>query len=122
LSGVSNRRTNIWWNVHSGAKLEFADGKLTSYSFEEGGEEVARQFKNGTAGKDRTSVLKLGLNPAVTDVPHLETVEGGSVSLQIGGNRYLNGSNRSTFFTWASLAGSEIAVDGTPVIRAGKIL
>jgi len=118
----ANRRTNIWWNWHAGGTLEFAHGKLTSYSVEKGGEELARQYKAGTAGKDRASVLKLGLNPAVRDVPNLETVERGSVSLQIGGNRYLAGSNRSSFFTWFSLAGSEIAVDGTPVIRGGKIL
>ncbi len=67
-------------------------------------------------------MLKLGLNPAVTDVPNLETVEGGNVSLQIGGNRYLKGTNGSNFFTWFSLTGSEVAIDGTPVIRAGKIL
>jgi leucyl aminopeptidase (aminopeptidase T) len=118
----ANRRTNIWWNVHAGAKVEFADGKLSSFSFKEGGEEVVRQYEHGTAGKDRTSVLKLGLNPAVNDVPNLETVEAGSVSLQIGSNRYLGGSNGSSFFTWFSLAGSEIAIDGTPVIRAGKMV
>jgi leucyl aminopeptidase (aminopeptidase T) len=118
----ANRRTNIWWHWHAGGTLEFADGKLTSYSFEDGEEDFARQYKNGTAGKDRTSVLKLGLNSAVKDVPNLETVEGGSVALQIGGNQYLGGTNGSNFFTWFSLAGSEIAIDGTPVIRAGKIL
>jgi leucyl aminopeptidase (aminopeptidase T) len=118
----ANRRTNIWWNVHEGARLEFARGRLTSYSFEVGAKEFVRQYRSATAGRDRTSVLKLGLNPAVTDVPNLETVEGGSVSLQIGGNRQLGGSNASSFFSWFSLAGSEIAIDGTPVIRAGKIL
>jgi len=118
----ANRRTNIWWNWHAGGTLEFADGRLTSYSFEDGEKDFARQYKSGTSGKDRTSVLKFGLNPAVKDVPNLETVEGGSVSLQIGGNRYLGGSNGSSFFTWCSLAGSEIAIDGTPVIRAGKFL
>ena len=119
----ANRRTNIWWNWHAGGTLEFAGGKLTSYSFEEGGEDFARRYKNGTAGKDRTSALKFGLNPAVKDVPNLETVEGGSVSLQIGGNKFLpGGTNGSNFFTWFSLAGSEIAVDGTPLIRAGKVL
>ena len=82
----------------------------------------ARRYKGATAGKDRASALKLGLNPAVRDVPNLETVEGGSVSLQIGGNRSLKGSNESNFFTWFSLAGAEIAVDGTPVVRAGKVL
>src|SRR5208282_1906702 len=121
-SFLANRRTNIWWQWHAGATLEFGDGKLTSYSFEDGEEDFARQYKVGTAGKDRTSVLKLGLNPAVQDVPNLETVEGGNVSLQIGGNRYLKATNKSSFFTWFSLAGSEIAIDGTPVIRAGKVL
>ena len=121
-SFYANRRTNIWWTVHTGGTLEFADGKLTSYSFEDGEEEFAREYKKGTAGKDRASVLKFGLNPAVKDVPNLETVEGGSVSLQIGGNRYLGGTNGSSFFTWFSLAGSEVTIDGTPVIRAGKIL
>lgn len=118
----ANRRTNIWWNVHRGATLEFAEGKLSSYSFEEGKHEFVRQYEKGTAGKDRTSALQLGLNPAVKDVPNLETVESGSVSLVIGGNRGLGGTNGSSFFSWFSLAGSEIAVDGTPVVRAGKIL
>ncbi|HTW40503.1 MAG TPA: hypothetical protein VMF04_06600 [Thermoplasmata archaeon] len=118
----ANRRTNIWWNWHAGGALRFVHGKLANYSVKEGGRELARQYKSGTAGKDRASILKFGLNPAVTDIPNLETVEGGSVSLQIGGNRFLNGSNRSNFFTWFSLAGAEIAVDGTPVIRAGRIL
>jgi leucyl aminopeptidase (aminopeptidase T) len=118
----ANRRTNIWWSWHAGGTLEFAAGKLSSYSFEDGEEDFVRQYESGTVGKDRTSVLKLGLNPAVKDVPNLETVEGGSVSLQIGGNRYLGGTNGSSFFSWFSLAGSEIAIDGTPVIRAGKLL
>jgi leucyl aminopeptidase (aminopeptidase T) len=118
----ANRRTNIWWNWHAGGTLEFADGRLTAYSFEDGEKEFVRQYKAGTAGKDRTSLLKFGLNPAVHDIPNLETVERGGVSLQIGGNRGVGGTNGSNFFTWFTLAGSEIEVDGTPVIRAGKIL
>jgi leucyl aminopeptidase (aminopeptidase T) len=118
----ANRRTNIWWSVHAGGRLEFADGRLTSWSLEEGGEAFARQYRKGTSGKDRTSVLKLGLNPAVKDVPNLETVEGGNVSLQIGGNRYLKGTNVSNFFTWFSLAEAEVTVDGTPILRAGSLV
>ncbi len=121
-SFYANRRTNIWWNVHAGGALEFVDGKLASYTLEEGEEMFGRRYKAGTAGKDRTSLLKLGLNPAVRDTPNLETVEGGSVSLQIGGNRGLGGSNGSSFFSWFSLAGPEISIDGTPVVRAGRIL
>jgi len=118
----ANRRTNIWWNWHAGGSLQFAGGKLSSYSVEHGGDELARQFKQGTLGKDRPSALTFGLNPVVHDVPNLEKSEVGSVSLQIGGNRGLGGTNSSTFFTWFSLAGAEVAIDGTPIIRSGKLL
>jgi len=118
----ANRRTNIWWHWDAGGTLEFSDGKLTSYSFEEGGKEFARQYKNGTPGKDRTGALTFGLNPAAKDVPNLESVERGCVSLALGRNQHLQGTNGSTFMSWVSLAGSEIAIDGTPVIRAGRLL
>ncbi|MCI4336523.1 MAG: hypothetical protein L3K17_04930 [Thermoplasmata archaeon] len=113
----ANRRTNIWWSSHAGGALEFADGRLTSYSFEEGAEDFARQYQNGTPGKDRASGVTFGLNPAAKDVPILESVERGSVSLVIGG-----GTTGSNFMSWISLAGSEISIDGTPIIRAGKLL
>ena len=117
-----NRRTNIWWNVYTGSSLQFAGGKLESYSLDDGKKVFDQRFKAGTAGKDRASLLKFGLNPAVKDVPNLETVEGGSVSLQIGGNQGLGGSNDSNFFCWFTLAGSEVAIDGTPVVRDGRVL
>jgi leucyl aminopeptidase (aminopeptidase T) len=118
----ANRRTNIWWRWDSGGTYEFAGGKLTSYSFDEGEEEFSRRFRQGTAGKDRTGALMFGLNPAVRDVPNLESVERGAVSLVIGRNGHLNGSNPSNFMSWITLAGAEIAVDGTPVVRDGKLL
>lgn len=118
----ANRRTNIWWNVYGGGSLQFSDGKLASYSLDVGKRMFDRRYKAGTTGKNRASLLKLGLNPAVKDVPNLETVEGGSVSLQIGNNQILGGSNSSSFFCWFTLAGSQISIDGTPVVREGRIL
>ena len=119
----ANRRTNIWWHWTAGGTLEFSDGRLTSYSFEAGEEEFASQYRSGTAGKDRTGSLTLGLNPAARDVPNLENVERGCVTLVLGRNQHLDGgTNGSNFMDWISLAGAEIAIDGTPVIRAGKLL
>ena len=118
----ANRRTNIWWRWDAGGTLEFSGGRLASYSFEEGGEEFARQYKRGTAGRDRTGSLTFGLNPAAQDVPNLENVERGSVSLAIGRNGHLEGTNRSNFMSWVTLAGSEVSVDGVPVLRAGRLL
>jgi leucyl aminopeptidase (aminopeptidase T) len=118
----ANRRTNIWWSWSAGGTFEFSGGKLVSHSFQQGGDEFDRQYRSATAGKDRASALSFGLNAAVQNVPNLEKVERGCVSLQIGANKNLGGTNRSSFFTWISLAGSEIEVDGTPVIRAGRLL
>lgn len=119
----ANRRTNIWWNWSSGGTLQFANGRLTSYSFEkEGGTSFARQYESGSAGKDRTGYLMFGLNPDVKDVPNLETVEEGSVTLALGRNGHLGGKNASSFMSWVTLAGADIAIDGTPVIRKGKLL
>jgi leucyl aminopeptidase (aminopeptidase T) len=119
----ANRRTNIWWNWHSGGTVEFGHGRVTSYSFEEGAAEFTRRYKTGTAGKDRASALYFGLNPAVHDVPNLESVERGCVCLVIGRNDGLpGGTNHSSFLGWFSLAGAEISIDGTPFIRAGKLI
>lgn len=121
-SFCANRRTNIWWNWHAGGKLEFSGGKMVSHSLEDGAEQFERQFRDGSEGRDRASALSLGLNPAVRNVPNLEKWEQGCVSLQVGGNRGLGGSNHSSFFSWFCLAGAELSVDGTPVVRSGKVL
>ncbi len=118
----ANRRTNIWWYWSEGGTFEFAHGRLASYSFDHGGEEFARQYRQGTAGRDRTGSLTIGLNPAVRDVPNLETVEQGSVTVVVGRNGHLFGSNRSNFMNWVTLAGAEIALDGTLVVRGGQLL
>ncbi len=118
----ANRRTNIWWYWSDGGTLDFVDGKLSSYSFDNGAEEFARQYRKATAGRDRTGSLTFGLNPAAKDVPNLETVELGCVTLVVGRNQHLHGTNASSFMNWVTLAGAEIAVDGMPVVRAGRIL
>ncbi len=123
---VSNRRSydEVWfpWAIYSGGTLEFSDGKLTSFSFEEGEARFAKNYARGTPGRDRTGSLLIGLNPKLQNVPYMEDKERGSVQLTVGGNAYSGGSNPSDFRGAVCLAGSEIRVDGTPVVRAGKIL
>jgi len=123
---VSNRRSydETWfpWTVYSGGVFEFSDGKLTSFSFEEGESAFARNFARGTPGKDRTGSLTIGLNPKLDNVPYLEHSERGIIEFAVGRNAYLGGSNTSDFYGSVDLAGSEVSVNGTPVVRAGKIL
>jgi leucyl aminopeptidase (aminopeptidase T) len=123
---VSNRRSydEVWfpWARYSGGEFEFSDGKLTSFSFEEGEPQFAQNYRRGTPGRDRTGSLVIGLNPKLKNVPYLEDMERGNVQLTVGGNTYSGGTNSSDFKGSIRLAGSEIFLDGTPVVRAGKIL
>ncbi|HKT22603.1 MAG TPA: hypothetical protein VJR06_08350 [Nitrososphaerales archaeon] len=123
---ISSHRSydEVWfpWATYSGGRFEFSGGKLTSFSFEEGGPEFSEHFARGTPGKDRPGWLSIGLNPKIKDLPYQEDRGQGCVLLAVGRNAYLGGSNPSDFTGWICLAGSEVSVDGTPVVRAGKIL
>lgn len=114
----------VWfpWSRYLGGRLEFSKGRLTSFAFEEGGAEFAKRYATASAGKDRTGSLGIGLHPTMKNLPYTETMERGCVQLLVGGNTYLGGSNPSDFRGWITIAGSEVSVDGTPVVRAGKIL
>lgn len=114
----------VWypWATYRGGAFDFSDGKLTSFAFQAGATEFAKNYAKGTAGKDRTGTLTIGLNPKVANVPYVEGCERGCVQLAVGGNVYLGGNNRSDFTGFISVAGSELSVDGTPVVRAGRIL
>lgn len=123
---VSNRPSyeEVWfpWTRYGGGTFEFSKGQLTDFSFKEGGAHFAKRYARGSPGKERTGSLRIGLHPTLRNVPYLEDMERGSVRLAVGRNAYLGGTNPSDFAGWVTLAGSEISVDGSPVVRAGKIL
>lgn len=102
--------------------LEFSDRRPCSFSFDRGGEEFAARYKRGTAGRDRTGSLTFGPNPAATEVLNPETIELSSVTLTVGRNRHLLGTNASSFMNWVTPAGPSVSSDGTPGVRAGRLL
>ncbi len=110
-----------WWS-NSGGRLEFHEGRLTEFSFEEGEGSFRERYAQGTAGKDRAGALAFGLNPLLKDVPSMHVSERGVVSLQVGRNTGFGGTNDSSFMDWVSVAGAEVSVDGTPLLRRGRIL
>jgi aminopeptidase len=95
--------------------LEFSNGRLTSAKFRSGGERFDAAFKSATPGKDRPGILSIGLNPRLHDTPQLEDVEAGAVMVSVGGNQFLGGRNKSSFFGWGITAGATVEVDGKPL-------
>lgn len=67
-------------------------------------------------------MLSIGLNPLAKRLPYADSIERGSIQLSVGANAYQGGNNPSNFCAWISTAGSEISADGTPIVRAGRIL
>jgi leucyl aminopeptidase (aminopeptidase T) len=110
------------WASYSGGSFAFADGKLTSFSFEEGEAAFAKRYARGRAGKDRVGLLSIGLNPKIRNAPSLEPLERGCVELVVGVDNVRGGSKTPNDTGTVSVARSEVLVDGTPVVRAGKIL
>lgn len=114
----------VWfpWEKYSGGKFVFSRGKLRSFTFEGGGTGFTARFARGKPGKDRTGSMSIGLNPRIRNVPYLEDRERGAVQLAVGANAYLGGRNPSDFTGWVTVAGADIQVGETPVVRAGKLL
>ena len=110
------------WQTYRGGSFTFSGGKLTSFHFEQGQAEFAKHYAKATTGRDRTGVLTIGLNPLAKRLPYADSIGRGSLQLSVGANAYLGGSNQSNFCAWISAAGSEISADGTPIVRAGRIL
>jgi leucyl aminopeptidase (aminopeptidase T) len=110
------------WARYSGGSFEFAGGKLTSFSFEEGHAAFAKRYAQGKPGKDRPGVLSIGLNPKIRNTPYFEPRERGCVQLVVGVDNIQGGARSPNDTGSICLAGSEISVDGTPVLRAGRIL
>ncbi|HEV2519053.1 MAG TPA: hypothetical protein VGX00_00320 [Thermoplasmata archaeon] len=124
MGANSRSYDEVWfpWTTYSGGEFEFSKGRLTSFSFEEGGREFAQKYARGTAGKNRTGSLVIGLHPRLKNVVYTEEKERGAVQLTVGGNTYSGGNNASDFRGALCLPGAEISVDDSPVVRAGKVL
>jgi leucyl aminopeptidase (aminopeptidase T) len=110
------------WAAYSGGSFDFSDGKLTSFSFKKGQAAFAKRYAQGKPGKDRPGLLSIGLNPKIRNTPYLEPMERGCAQLVVGFNNVNGGARSPNDMGSLTLAGSEISVDGTPVVRAGKIL
>lgn len=119
---VGNRGTYADWGTAFDGAFTFEGGRLSEHRFARGGAGFDKAFSTATPGKDRPSILYLGLNPALKAVPNMEDCELGAVCLVVGGNSYLGGKNTSDFRGWVTLAGAEISLDGKPVIRSGRVL
>ncbi len=107
----------------AGGNWTFRNGRLSEYSFTQGGEEYRRAFTKLGPGKDRPGLLSVGLNPRTTSIPLLFDQERGVITLAVGRNSYLGGKTKMPHLTaYQAVRGATLRVDGETVVEAGHIL
>jgi leucyl aminopeptidase (aminopeptidase T) len=117
---VSNRPTRHRRGVLRGVSWSFRKGKLHSYAVEEGRREFEESYRKAGPERARPGYLSIGLNPAIRDFPLAEDQERGVVTVWIGRNSEFGGRTRGSYQECVLLEGSNLAVDGRPLLRAGR--
>lgn len=105
-----------------GGRWTFTSGRLTRFHYDRGAELFAESYARGGAGKDRVGVLSVGLNPRISMAPLLVDQEAGTLTLQLGRNDTSGGTNHVAWWAWLLLRGADLRVDGTTIVKGGRLV
>lgn len=112
------------WAGRSVRKLRwtFRDGHLTEFEGDTAALALRKQYDLATGDRDRIAAISIGLNPkAKLGFLHNPIVRG-AVSVAVGGNEFIGGTNKSSFGFESTIQAATVEADGKPIIREGKLL
>lgn len=119
---VSNRMSGLFGEPVRGGQWTFRRGRLVGQRYSEGGASVRGDYAKGGKGRDRPSMLEVGLDPSIRISPNMEENERGAVSVGVGSNAGFGGQTRCNFVAHLTVAGAELSIDGRTVVRDGRIV
>ena len=119
---VSNRGVYLNNVLFDGIKWTLSDGHLTARSIGAGRATFEKAFAKAPKGKDVLGLVSIGLNPAGKGLFPTEDCEEGAALLGIGNNGFVGGQIRIPFQGYAMVGDTDIEVDGTPIVRSGRVL
>jgi len=119
---VSNRMSGLFGEPVRGGRWTFRDGRLVGQSYAAGARSVREAYAKGGKGRDRPSMLEVGLDPSIKISPNLEENERGAVSVGVGSNVGFGGTTRTDFIAHLTVAGAELSIDGRTIARGGRIV
>lgn len=100
----------------------FRDGRATSWEGDAPALALKGQWDQATGARDRIGQLSIGLNPKAQFGFLQNSIVRGAVSIGIGANDGLGGSNTSSFYFEHAMQNSTLEVDGKPIIVNGKLV
>ena len=110
-SGVSVRR--VEWKFREGKVVEFG-GDLSA-------KKVRNLWEKSSGDKDKIGYFGFGFNPKVKTGYTVNEIASGAVSVGIGGNELLGGTNRSGFYFQHTLTGATLTSDGNTLLKDGQL-
>jgi len=114
--------TAIAGKMLSGLQLEFANGHITEYTAQSNLDAFKGQYEKMTGDKDRVANIIMGLNPRAELIGFFsDRVVQGTVSIGIGANQGIGGTNETQFGHQETLRKPTLTVDGYTLISDGKI-
>ena len=82
---------------------------------------MKKEYENGSGDKDKIAYFGIGFNPKA-EVGYLNNnVAYGAVSIGIGGNEFLGGSNKASFTYVGTIEGATVKTGGKTIVREGRI-
>ena len=100
--------------------VEVKNGKSTAITAKSGWDTVKARYDLAGPGKAELSIVDFGCNPAISG--KLESFVGaGVVTLFFGGNVWAGGTNKEPFGIPLHLTGTNVTVDGKPLIENGMM-
>jgi len=119
---VSNRMSGLFGDPVRGGEWTFRRGRLAGQRYSEGAASVREAYAQGGKGRDRPSMLEVGLDPSIRISPNMEENERGAVSVGVGSNAGFGSATRCNFVAHLTVAGAELSIDGRTVVRDGRIV
>jgi hypothetical protein len=99
-------------SVAQGARFSFVDGRLSEFSFDQGGEAFAAAYARGRRDGATVAGLLFGVNPAIVRAPEVTERAVGAVSVVLGDNRRWGGGRRAPYSLVSTIVGAEVELDG----------
>jgi leucyl aminopeptidase (aminopeptidase T) len=106
--------------VVEGLALDVKAGKSTSLTAKSGWDAVKARYDLAGPGKTELSIVDFGCNPSVKSSGKFESyVAAGTVTLVFGGNTWAGGTNKEPYSMQLHLPGTNVSLDGKPLIENG---
>jgi leucyl aminopeptidase (aminopeptidase T) len=107
-----------------GLTLTVKGGKVTAIEAKAGAERLLAQYKAAGAGKDRLSILDIGINPNVripANSKVLTYMPAGMITIGTGNDTWAGGDNTADFGLAGFLPKCTLKVDGRVIVEEGAL-